>query len=156
MPGTASLAAGEYYAHPRNAFWSIIEALFAIDRALPYAERCAALVSQGIAVWDVLRHCYRPGSLDADIRADTAVPNDIPRLLGDAPGIGRICFNGAAAETLFRRHVLATLTPADARRIECVRLPSTSPAHAAMTVDEKIARWRPCLRGLPIRPDAAR
>lgn len=140
MPGVASLEAQQYYAHPRNAFWPIVDAVLGIDRGLAYDERCRRLTSRGVAVWDVLRSCYRPGSLDADIRADSVIANDIPGLLETHPHIDRIGFNGGAAENLFRRHVLPVLTAAD--RVSLVRLPSTSPAHASMRLAEKVERWR--------------
>jgi hypoxanthine-DNA glycosylase len=140
MPGIASLQAQQYYAHPRNAFWHIMESVLGIRRSLPYAQRCAALTASGIAVWDVAERCYRPGSLDADIRSDSVVANDIPGLLTRFPTIRQVCFNGGAAETLFRRLVLRDLPQEP--KVALLRLPSTSPAHAAMTLDEKIARWR--------------
>ena len=98
------------------------------------------LQAAGIALWDVAGECVRPGSLDARIRADTVVPNDIPGLLDAHPGIRRICFNGATAEVLFRRHVL----PAIPTPPEHVRLPSTSPAHTA-AYPAKLAAWREAL-----------
>lgn len=138
MPGVASLDAERYYAHPRNLFWPIMDALFGFDAASPYAERLAHLAEAGIALWDVAGECVRPGSLDARIAAGSVVPNDIAGLLARYPGIQRICFNGATAESLFRRHVLPTL---DAMP-QLVRLPSTSPAHAAMGFDAKLSAWR--------------
>jgi hypoxanthine-DNA glycosylase len=62
MPGEASLKAGQYYAHPRNAFWQIMSELFGAGLSLPYEERVALLRSAGIALWDTLQACVRPGS----------------------------------------------------------------------------------------------
>lgn len=145
MPGHASLTAHRYYAHPRNLFWPIMGALFEAGPALDYDTRLLRLQAAGIALWDVAGECVRPGSLDARIRADTVVPNDIPGLLDAHPGIRRICFNGATAEALFRRHVL----PAIPTPPEHVRLPSTSPAHAAMSFDAKLEAWRAGMRLAP-------
>src|SRR5258706_6926573 len=78
MPGQASLRAGQYYAHPRNAFWRIMGSLFGAGPSLPYAERTARLQSAGIALWDVLQACVRPGSLDASITDEVA--NHFPAL----------------------------------------------------------------------------
>lgn len=139
MPGVASLAAGEYYAHPRNRFWDVMGALFGAGRDLPYRRRLAALRRRGIALWDVVAECERPGSLDARIRREK--PNDIPGLLRRCPRIGLIVFNGQAAAQLFRRHVLA-----GAQRVRpdlvFMTLPSTSPAHASRTPAQKVAAWR--------------
>jgi len=143
MPGVASLEANRYYAHPRNLFWPIAGALFAFDPTLPYEARIARLGEAGIALWDVAGTCVRPGSLDARIEAGSVVANDIGGLLAAHPGITRVRFNGATAESLFRRHVLPTLDPVP----ELLRLPSTSPAHAALGFEAKLVAWRTGLLG---------
>ncbi|MFT3733453.1 MAG: DNA-deoxyinosine glycosylase [Rhodocyclaceae bacterium] len=138
MPGVASLHARQYYAHPQNLFWKILGTALGFDPAMPYEQRTAQLAAAHIAVWDVLQSCVREGSLDADIEADSIVPNDFTRFFARQPGITRICFNGATAETLFRRHVLPGLPSLQA---ELMRLPSTSPANAGMSRDEKLRIW---------------
>jgi len=151
MPGVASLAAGRYYAHPRNAFWSIAAQALGFDAGLPYEARLAALNAAGVALWDVLAACERPGSLDAAIDAGSAQPNDFGGFLAAHPHVRRICFNGAKAHALFRRHVLPGLP--EAAGLECAALPSTSPAHAAMPPAAKLAAWRQALRpDQPIAP----
>ena len=139
MPGQASLTANAYYAHPRNAFWPIICALLEIDAGSPYEQRVAALLMAKIAVWDVLQSCIRPGSLDADIDPASAVANDLPGFLATHPAITRIYFNGAKAESCFRQHVLPSI---NAGGTTLSRLPSTSPAHAALSFEKKLAAWR--------------
>jgi TDG/mug DNA glycosylase family protein len=140
MPGRASLDAQQYYAHPRNAFWPIMAMSCGFDPAAGYAQRCASLVARRIAVWDVLQSCSRQGSLDAAIDASSVRVNDFGAFFAAHPGVRRVLFNGATAERLYRRHVLPRLPPASAA-LACVRLPSTSPAHAAMTHAQKTARW---------------
>jgi TDG/mug DNA glycosylase family protein len=78
MPGEASLKASQYYAHPRNAFWHIMGELFGAGPSLPYQERVTILESVGVALWDSLQACVRPGSLDALIKEEVA--NDFPAL----------------------------------------------------------------------------
>lgn len=140
MPGAASLAAGQYYAHPRNAFWPITEAVWSIPRTLPYHVRARELRARGVAVWDVLDQCRRATSLDSDIEADSVVVNDFASFLLEHRQIRQIAFNGGGAEALFRRHVLPVL-PGDLQRIARVRLPSTSPAHARLTLQAKARAW---------------
>lgn len=142
LPGRPSLAAGEYYAHPRNAFWPILGALCGFDPQAPYARRRDALLSARVALWDVLARGARPGSLDADIVAASIVPNAFEPFFAGHPRLLRVVFNGAAAERLFVRHVRPALA---ARLPETVRAPSTSPAHAAMAFADKLAAWRGAL-----------
>lgn len=141
MPGKASLEAQQYYAHPRNAFWAILAELLGFPRDLPYRQRLERLQSRGIALWDVLHSCARSSSLDADIDEASIVPNAIPELLVEHPGISRIFFNGSKAEQAFRRYVAPTLA-AIRPDLRCQRLPSTSPAHAARSFEQKLAAWR--------------
>lgn len=140
MPGIASLNATEYYAHPRNAFWNIAEALFGIARAQPYAARVRALELAGIAVWDVLAACRRRTSLDSAIEPASVVTNDLRKFLQRNARIGHIYFNGDATRKLYERQVLPGLTPRQ-QRIPRKALPSTSPAHAGLTLAQKIKAW---------------
>ena len=144
LPGAESLRQGRYYAHPRNAFWPIMGELFGAGPARPYAARLRKLAARGVILWDVLQAARRPGSLDAAIHPRHRRANDIPALLARHPELEWIVFNGAAAETLFRRHV-ARKCGARLARLQFVRLPSTSPAHAARTFAQKLAAWRSAL-----------
>ena len=141
MPGVESLKQQQYYAHQRNAFWSIMAVLFGTNIELTYQQRCQHLIENHIAVWDVLKACNRPGSLDQHIRPDSIVPNDFNTFLKQHSQIQRLCFNGGKAEQLFKRHVLPTLDQSF-KWISQVRLPSTSPAHASMKFAQKLQLWR--------------
>jgi hypoxanthine-DNA glycosylase len=98
----------------------------------------------GLAVWDVLASCTRESSLDSDIDEASIVPNDFAGFFREHPGIRRVFFNGAKAEQSFRRHVLPALgsAPDAAPERTYTRLPSTSPAHAAMSFERKLEAWR--------------
>ncbi len=137
MPGQKSLAAQQYYAHPQNAFWRIMAELVAATGT--YEQRCHALIANRIALWDVLLSSERPGSMDADIRADQSEVNDFKMFLTEHRDIVRIGFNGQTAAKLFHRLVGPQL---EDRIVYTVTLPSTSPAYAAMPFAEKLARWR--------------
>ena len=139
MPGQASLSAKQYYAHPRNVFWPIMASLLSFDPKSPYEERIEHLIKARIAVWDVLQACSRPGSLDADIDSDSSICNDFSTFLGEQRSIKRIFFNGAKAESVFIKQVAAELKTDD---ILLSRLPSTSPAHAAMSLQDKLEAWK--------------
>lgn len=134
FPSAQSLAVGQYYANPRNAFWSITGELFGFDAAAPYDRRLAALRSHGIALWDVLQACRRVGSSDSAIEPNSLSVNDFGELFEGYPTITAVYFNGAKAAELFRR--LATAP----ERIRYQRLPSTSPAHAVRP-GAKLAAW---------------
>jgi TDG/mug DNA glycosylase family protein len=148
MPGVRSLAANQYYAHPRNAFWRIMAEIFDFDVASPYEIRLEALKTSGIALWDVLHACIRSGSLDSAIRKGSRVPNDFQSFFGQHPGIQLVCFNGAEAEKSYSKHVLPRL---NINGLKYVRLPSTSPAHAALSFEKKAALWREALGDLADR-----
>ncbi|WP_047549623.1 DNA-deoxyinosine glycosylase [Methylotenera sp. G11] len=143
MPGVASLAAGQYYAHPRNAFWKIMEAVLDIPAVDGYETRVEKLKHFNIALWDVLESCIRPGSLDAAIEMDSAKANDIKALIQRHPGINVICFNGGSAEKIFKKRVLPLLGDFS---VKYIRLPSTSPAHAGMPFENKVMAWRAAIQ----------
>jgi double-stranded uracil-DNA glycosylase len=150
MPGRVSLRERQYYAHPQNAFWRITGAILGFDPALPYPERVASVQSAGIAIWDVLKACAREGSLDSAIDAASVVPNDFAAFLAEHSRIHRICFNGATAQAIYMKHVRPRL--GNGEDVEYLRLPSTSPANASLSLAEKARAWQAIVPGLPGRP----
>ena len=136
FPGAASLAAGQYYAHPRNLLWPILSQLTGEDMAgLPYAERLPRLLAHGFGLWDVLSACEREGSLDSAIRAPAA--NDFARLHEFCPQLQTVGFNGQTSGKFALQFAEAGY--------RTVVLPSTSPAYASMTFDQKLLAWRQLL-----------
>jgi hypoxanthine-DNA glycosylase len=133
FPGQTSLAQARYYAHPRNQFWRILGDLLAEPLCtMPYEARLQRLCERGIALWDVVGSCRRSGSLDTAIR--DARGNDFEPIFAAAPTLSAVAFNGAAAakaEAVFTE-----------RGFSLYRLPSTSPAHAVLSFEAKLARWR--------------
>ena len=144
LPGAASLASGQYYAQPRNAFWGIMDELVGAAVTLPYKERVQRLVDRRVALWDVCASARRTGSLDTAIQSASVLPNDIAGFCLSHVNVGLICFNGVKASELFRRLVLPELKPA-ASAIRRVTLPSTSPTYAAMPFKKKLEAWREAL-----------
>ncbi len=135
FPSAQSLAAGQYYANPRNAFWSITGELLGFDGPGPTTAGCWHCNPAVVALWDVLHACRRAGSSDSAIEPKSLAVNDFDELFARYPTITAVYFNGAKAADLFHRLVRAP------DRIQYRRLPSTSPAHAVGR-DVKLAAWR--------------
>lgn len=140
LPGRKSIAEQQYYAHPQNAFWKIMKALFGIEG--DYASRCTQLKEHRIALWDVLQSSVRPGSMDADIRMDSALANDFASFFEQHTEIRLVAFNGRKAEQMFGRIADPIVLP---QAVDQVGLPSTSPAFAAMPLSGKLCAWRQAL-----------
>ncbi len=145
MPGKASLAAGQYYAHAQNLFWRILGEVTGAAPESPYSVRARALTSRGIALWDVLASCVREGSLDAAIDDTTISANDFVSFYRAHPRIAQVFFNGAKAEACYRRHVLPVLAQGFGPQ-QYSRLPSTSPANASISRAYKHRVWQQALR----------
>lgn len=138
VPGEASLAAQQYYAHPRNAFWPIMTQWLQIPLGVSYQEKVTALQASPIALWDVLKSCKRLGSLDSSIETGTQIINDFHTFFSIHREITQVLFNGGKAETCFKRYV-----PSDTplKELYLIRLPSTSPANARMSFEKKCHIW---------------
>jgi len=141
MPGEESLRLGQYYANPRNAFWQILANLTGNRNDLSYELRLKLLNDHRIALWDVLRACERSGSLDSAIKVSSMDTNDFQTFLANNSRIRRIFFNGAFAETTYRKYVTPNLASREAS-IPALRLPSTSPANASLRFADKLRIWR--------------
>ena len=134
LPGEASLAVGRYYAHPQNRFWRLVGAVIDQDLAqLEYDARLEALLSARIGLWDTVASARREGSLDAALRA--VERNALGELVTTLPALRAIGFNGATAARIGRRALGRT-------PLALIDLPSSSPAHARMTLEEKAERWK--------------
>lgn len=133
FPGVASLAAAQYYAHPRNQFWPLLSAVLDLPlSALPYPQRLQSLLDRGIGLWDVIDHCRRRGSLDSAIRDSRA--NDFARLQDTCPALERVCFNGKTSGKFAPEFAAAGY--------QTLILPSSSPANAQFSFAQKLEIWR--------------
>ncbi len=134
LPGEASLAAGRYYANPRNQFWRLVGGVIGRDVAgLDYEARLACLLDHGIGLWDSIGSATRRGSLDTAIRDIEA--NSLTTLVEALPCLQAVAFNGGKSAAIGAPQL------AGAAHIALVRLPSSSPAHAALSFDAKLAQW---------------
>ena len=132
FPGAASLAAQQYYGHPRNQFWPLLSAIWQTDlTGLPYVDRLRTMQDRGLGLWDVYASCQRQGSLDSAIR--DAVPNDLLALAARLPQLQAIAHNGGESARAMR--VTAALG------LPVHRLPSSSPANASWSFERKLAAW---------------
>lgn len=127
FPSIASFEQSFYYAHPRNAFWPIIEEIFEVRLESNEAKKAFCL-ERGIGLWDVIGSCERSNSSDTNLK--NCIPNDFETLLKNYPNIKALAFTGKKSYDLFLKYYK------DAS-VEKVLLPSTSPAHAAMKREEK-------------------
>jgi double-stranded uracil-DNA glycosylase len=142
LPGVESLRRQEYYAKRQNVFWPILGEVAGAGPEMAYEQRLERLKGAGLALWDVCASARREGSLDVKIR--DMQPNDFARFFRAHPNIALICFNGQTAAKLFERFVAPGL-PEEAGKIARATLPSTSPAHAGMRFEQKLALWRTAL-----------
>ena len=139
MPSVASIAEYQYYAHPRNHFWIIMDALFSAGPRLSYKNRCRRLSQSHVALWDVIAGCMRQGSLDSHIVEKSICVNEFNLFFKQHDAIHSVFFNGGKAEQVYRKYVLHTLS-ADAA-LSYFRLPSTSPANATWNLSMKLKAW---------------
>ena len=138
MPGPVALKKKEFYGFPGNHFWKIMRDLFAEGKELAtYAEKRALLRENRVGLWDVIGSCRRTGASDSSIR--DVIPNNLPALIRRRRAIRTIFLNGKTAEALYRRYF------GDVIRIPAYYLPSTSPAHASMSYEKKLAAWKAIL-----------
>lgn len=136
FPGATSLARQQYYAHPQNAFWRILQAIWPSSpyeiRADSYQNRIDWMLDKGIGLWDVYASCERSGSLDSAIQQPQA--NDLAGLVQRCPQLQVIAHNGGESF----KHARLTRSLG----LPVYRLPSTSPANASWSFERKLAVWR--------------
>ena len=136
FPGEASLAAQQYYAHPRNQFWRLLSVLLDEDLVgQSDPQRLQRLKAHRIGLWDVIAACEREGSLDTAIRSAQA--NDFALLKHQYPDLHRVCFNGKTSGKFAPQFAHAGF--------ETLVLPSSSPANAQWSFEEKLAEWKKAL-----------
>lgn len=122
-----------YYAHPQNRFWRVLAAVYGCAVPQSVEEKTELLLSNHVALWDVLASCEIRGSADSSIKS--AVPNNLS-IITSRCDIKRIYTNGQTSDRYYRRFS-REITGRDA-----ICLPSTSPANAAWTLERLIEAWK--------------
>lgn len=133
MPGEQSIALNQYYGHARNNFWKLLFTIFQTPFSNHYEDRKALIINNKVALWDVLQVCERQGSLDSAIKNEVA--NDFNQFMKSHPNIKHIFFNGQKAASYFKKYVILDTN------YETTTLPSTSPANAGKTFEQKLLEW---------------
>ena len=134
MPGKKSLELQEYYGYKYNVFWKILFNLLNSDFSEDYNTKKKLLIDNNIALWDSLQFCFRKGSADADIKDE--IPNDFETFFKEHPTVTHVYFNGTASMNYYKKYVKYS------NHLTFYGLPSTSPANARMSFEEKLNKWR--------------
>lgn len=139
FPSVKSREAEFFYGHKKNRFWKVLANL--LNESVPEnaEEKKQLLLSNGIALWDVIKSCTITGSSDSSI--NNVVPNDIEPILQKSD-ISQIFTNGATADKLYKKYIYPTT------KNSTIKLPSTSPANAAFTLDKLLREWNLILKYL--------
>lgn len=137
FPSVKSREIQFFYGHPQNRFWKVLAKIFEQKIPETVGEKKDFLLKNKIALWDVVRSCTVTGSSDSSIR--DVVPNDIEKIIENSR-VERILANGTTAYNLYNRYALKITN------IEAVKLPSTSPANAAFSIDKLAEIWKSAIQ----------
>lgn len=143
MPSQKSIEKQEYYGNPQNKFWKIMSQYFGFPCEDPYAIRKSFLMKEELIVWDTIYSCFRPGSMDSDIDLKSVKVNDFKKLFKQYETLKVVFFNGAASKKIFFKNKLNLLL--EDHQLDFKVLPSTSPAYASMTYQDKYQKWSEAL-----------
>lgn len=139
FPSVKSREAAFFYGHPQNRFWKVLPSVLGCKPVQTVAEKTALVLSHHIALWDSIQSCNIVGSSDSSIQ--NAVPNDLTPIL-QAAKIGKIFCNGATSYNLYHKYIEPTTN------LPAVKLPSTSPANAAWSMERLCEAWNVILKYL--------
>ena len=133
FPSVKSREAMFFYGHPQNRFWKLMALLFDADVPSTVEEKKRLVLSHGIAMWDTIHSCTITGSSDSSIK--DVVPNDLSVILNNSR-VKRIFCNGAASHRLYQKYIYPI------NNIPAQKLPSTSPANAAWSLERLAEEWK--------------
>ncbi len=133
FPSVKSRENNFYYAHPQNRFWKVVASVYSCPVPKTVEEKKNMLLSNKIAVWDVIKSCEITGSADSTIKS--VIPNDLSEILSVAD-IKKIYANGKTAQSLYNKYIKKNTG------VDIISLPSTSPANAAYSLEKLIKEWK--------------
>lgn len=133
FPSVKSRENNFYYAHPQNRFWRVVASVYSCPVPKTVEEKKNMLLSNKIAVWDVIKSCEITGSADSTIKS--VIPNDLSEILSVAD-IKKIYANGKTAQSLYNKYIKKNIG------FDIISLPSTSPANAAYSLEKLIKEWK--------------
>ncbi|MEE1011391.1 MAG: DNA-deoxyinosine glycosylase [Acutalibacteraceae bacterium] len=133
FPSVKSREAAFFYGHPQNRFWAVIAEIFGTEKPVTVEEKKELILSNKLALWDVIAQCEIEGSADSTITDVTA--NDLSVILENS-NVKRIFVNGKTAEKYYNKYTYPKTG------IKAVCLPSTSPANAAWNVEKLVEKWK--------------
>ena len=133
FPSVKSREVSFFYGHPRNRFWKVIPALFGEEEPLTIEKKKELILRRNLALWDSIHSCEITGSSDSSVR--NVVPNDISKIIGNSK-VSKVFCNGALSHKMYMKYIFPDT------KIEAVKLPSTSPANAAYSLDKLIEEWK--------------
>ncbi len=133
FPSVKSREVNFFYGHPRNRFWKVIPALFGEEEPLTIEKKKELILRRNLALWDSIHSCEITGSSDSSVK--NVVPNDISKIIGNSK-VSKVFCNGALSHKMYMKYIFPDT------KIEAVKLPSTSPANAACSLDKLIEEWK--------------
>lgn len=133
FPSVKSREAMFFYGHPQNRFWKLAAMLFGEPVPETIEEKTALILNNRLALWDSIRSCTITGSSDSSVR--DVVPNDLS-LIFENSRVNRVFCNGALSHKMYMKYIFPETN------VKAVKLPSTSPANAAFSIDRLYEHWK--------------
>lgn len=133
FPSVKSREVSFFYGHPRNRFWKVIPALFGEEEPVTIEKKKELILRRNLALWDSIHSCEITGSSDSSVK--NVVPNDISKIIGNSK-VSKVFCNGALSHKMYMKYIFPDT------KIEAVKLPCTSPANAAYSLDKLIEEWK--------------
>lgn len=136
FPSIKSRKAMFFYGHPQNRFWKLLAMIYGEPTPVSIEEKSELILSHNLALWDSIKSCTITGSSDSSVK--NVVPNDLSVILKNSR-VKMVFCNGALSHKMYMKHIYPST------KIEAVKLPSTSPANAAYSIERLAENWKKIL-----------